>query len=212
MIYSVCSSCLHGKRVEAPIHHGYGTGDEAGCIGHEVVNRATQFLRLPHAAKGRLAYNIFTPRSIAAISMGKQRAVLLGKEESGSNGVHADAFTKLTGTLAGHVLGKVADAGLCRSIATHAGQRAESGHRGEVDDASLAGRHHGLQKHLSRYHGAQQVEINHLLELFRVKVEEGLVGTYSGSLHVAPGCVEQGIYSSILAQDGLPVVFQEPPD
>lgn len=166
------------------------------------MDSSTELLWLAHAPERSLSYHVLTALGIGSIGIGKQRTVLVGDEETRRNGVDSYSLAKLLGTLVSHVFGEVGDAGLGCRIATHAGQRAESCHRGEVDNRAHALCHHRFEKHLGGDDGAYEVQIEYALELGWIQIEEVLFGADCGSLLVASGCIEKRVdrpYSATMA-------------
>ena len=55
-----------------------------------------------------------------------------------------------------------------------------------------------FKEHLCGDDRSCQIQRQHTLELFRIKVEKSLVGCYSGTGHIAAGGIEQGVDAAIL--------------
>ena len=196
---------LHCQDVEAAVDNSHSAGDELRSVAHQIVDCAAEFLGFAHTAEGGLTDYIKSALGPAAVGVGQQCAVLLGQEETGGDGVHADPFAKLAGTLSGHEGGEVRDAGLSGGVTAYTGHRTEGCHRGEIDDCALSLGHHRLEEHLSGDYGTHQVEVQHLLELSGVEVEECLVGGNGGAGHIAAGSVQQSVDAAVFCHDFVAV-------
>ena len=173
------------------------------------MDGSVEFLGHAEAFERRLADDVESALGVAAVGVGEERAVLLGEEEARRDGVHADAFAELGGYFIGHEGGEIADAGFGGGVAAHAGQWTEGGHGREVDDAALLLLHHGFEEHLGGDDRAEEVEVEHTLEVFGLQVEDVAVRSDGGSGHVASGGIEQGVHTSVGGEDVAQVLLHD---
>ncbi len=133
---------------------------------------------------------------------------MLREEESGGDGIHADAFAKLPGNFGSHEGGEVRDTRFGGGISGHARQGAEGCHAGKVDDGAALLLHHRAEEDLCGQHGARQVQFQHPLKLLCLQVEDGARGGDGGARHVSAGGVQQGVYAAVGGEYVAQVLLQ----
>lgn len=194
---------LHREGIEAAVDDGHRAGDEGRGVANEILDGAAELLGASEPLEGGLADHVGAALRERAVGIGEQGAILIGEEEARGDGVDADAGGELGGHLSGEELGEIGDAGFGGGISHHAGEGAEGGHGGEIDDGALAGCHHRAHEHLRGDDGAHEVHSEHLLEGLDVDVEESFVGRNGGTGLIASGGIEQGIDAAIAGHDGI---------
>ena len=199
---------LEAEAVECTVDYGYGTRHKFRCVADEVVYRAAQLIGGTEPTERRVCHNGVAAGGEAAVGVGEQRAVLLGEEEAGGDGVHANTFAELRGHLYGHVLGKLLYGGLGRGVAHNAGEGAEGRFGTEIDDDAISSLGHVFGKYLGGNYRAVKVEVDYLLEVVGRHVKEGLVDGNRCSRHVSAGSVDEDIDAAVAVQYFVAALFE----
>ena len=133
-------------------------GDEARRrVGGQPDGGADQLVRLAQPAGRGVADDRAEPL------LGQERAVLLGREEAGRDGVDPDAVRR---QLAGQVLGQVVEARLGDRVGEHARERRSGRRRRDVDDRAAAPvRDHRPPEHLAGDEDRGQVHVQQAVPL-----------------------------------------------
>src|SRR5579859_618380 len=141
------------------------TGDEGGGFGGEEDGSAYQLIELAVAPDRRAHQNLVTTWRLV-----QQLLIQLGREESGCDGVHADA---VAGKLDGQRLGQRAHACLAGTVGSHLVKGDEGGKRCNINDSSPAVAHHSGGDNLARAEGAGEVGFEDAMPIFFGALESG---------------------------------------
>ncbi len=193
---------LHAREAgEAAVYGEDGAGDEGGGVGEEEVECAVELGGGAEAAEGRLVEHGLPAGGGGAVGVEEQAAVLIGDEEAGSDGVHAQAVAIFGRELDREPAGEVVHGGFGVGVADDAGDGALGGHGGKVDDVAPLLRGEGLRENLGREDRALEVEGEDLTVGREVEIEERFVGRDGGAGLVAAGGVDEGVDAAETGDD-----------
>ena len=95
---------------EAAVNGNYYTGNEFGPVRQQIQQGSREFLRCPVTLHGRAVHDFLSARrGCSCFFIYQQKAVLVGEQKAGSNGVDANAGV---GKVHGQPLGKLLMAAL----------------------------------------------------------------------------------------------------
>ena len=160
------------------------------------------------AAERRLVEHGLPAGGGGAVGVEEQAAVLIGDEEAGSDGVHAQAVAIFGGELDREPAGEVVHGGFGIGVADDAGDGALGGHGGKVDDVAPLLRGEGLRENLGRKDRALEVQGEDLTVGRKVEIEECFVGRDGGAGLVAAGGVDEGVDAAETGDDFGADVFE----
>ena len=200
-IFKGLTDLLHagvGRKAAVDGQHDAGDGGGSLVIGEE-EQAAKQLLGVDEAAHGGAVEDLGGAGGGGAIGVEEQRAVLVGHQEAGGDGVAADAGAREVGR---QPLGEVADGSLRAGVGGDLRQRDVGVHGGDVQDVAALAGDHVLGEHLRGQQGALVVELEDEVDAVGLQVEEGLLAFLGlvlvlvvggGTGVVAAGSVDQDV-------------------
>ena len=155
-----------------------------------------------------MGQNLVRPVGQTAVRIREQGTVLVGEQESRSDGVDSETFAELDGKFSGQVLGPVGHGGLGDTITSHTGKRPQGCLAAEVDDRAFLLLHHRPCEDHGRQDSPEQIEIHNLAHSVNVKVEDCLLRRNGRGSHVSSCGVQKDVYSSEFLHDGLAITLK----
>ena len=127
-IYRWLGISLHRKRVETAVDHRNCAGDESRSIGDEILNSTAKLLRIAKTLEWCLTYHIGSTLGQRSGRIGEKRTVLVGDEETRSDGIDTNRGGKFSGNLLCPTGCEVGYNGFGGGINAHTCHGAESRH------------------------------------------------------------------------------------